>query len=150
MSAQPSPKPALSQAIKPCLSIGLDRHRANHIVIRWRVARRSLSKIALAGTAPIVHLEFRLGPSLDPVWALVDPTSHAKHMIELKTDSGPVHTANSPTGIVIESPHLCAHICTSNRESPELVYVRTHIFAQLEIPGGRYEPIGCSLNTTGV
>ncbi len=136
----------LSCAIEPCARIGLDEH----LVIRWRVARAALGKTAPTGTSPIVHIEFRLSPALELAWVLIDPEHQTKRLIEPKADPGPVQIISSPTSIVVESPHLCAHLCISDQGVAELVYVRTDIFAQLDIPGGRYEPMGCTLGAVGV
>ncbi len=146
MSARPSSAPALSQAIEPCARIELDKH----LVIRWRVARAALGASAPTGTSPIVHLEFRLCPGLGPTWVLIDPEHQTSRLIEPKSDSGPIQITRSPTRMTIESPHLRAHLCTLDQGSVELMYVRTDIFAELDIPGGRYEPIGCSLAAAGV
>jgi len=137
MSVQPLPK----TAIEPGTSIGLDQH----IVICWRVARAALGEVALAGKSPIVHLEFALSPSLDFAWVLIDPQHEIKHIIEPKADGALIRITGSASSIEIESPHLSAHILMPDQGSPQLVYVRTDIFAQLQIPGGRYEPIGCSI-----
>lgn len=145
MSVHPSPKPTP----KPYVAIELDRAQARFnqlIVIHWKITRRALGKLAPAGQSPMVHLEARLDAQSRVEWILIDPKTHSKCVIDSpQSKSDSIHITHSATEIVIESPTLCAHLQLSDQGSHELVYIRTNIFASLKIPGGRYEPIGCSV-----
>ena len=54
-------------------------------------------------------------------------------------------------GIVIESDDPTDLVChlrsPKHGDAYELVYIRSSIFEQLQVPGGRYEPTGADVET---
>ena len=145
MSVHPSTRPAQT----PRVVIELDRQSDNpsqQIVIRWGVSRRALAATPIQGKNPIVHLELRIDPSQQIAWILIDPDAQIELPIELPSSADAVKITRSTKCIHIESSSICCQLQKDEQGSFELAYVRTDVFSMLKLPGGRYEPIGCSIN----
>ena len=110
------------------------------ITLRWTISRRTAAQLAPAGNDAHLHLELRINPNKDPRWVLVDPTTHAQRSIE-HPEPAPQCTL-CESSIVLDSASLRAHILINAQSEHTLIYVRTTIFTELNIPGGRYEPVG--------
>ncbi len=141
----PTPVPCTCVAIELNPSPPSPTRLDQALTIRWGIARRALKGLAPKGSSPIVHIELRIDPDCAATWTLIDPKSHARAPLDQMPEQTPLSITRSADRLTIESPTLCAHIGINDSASPELIYVRTAIFAKLDIPGGRYEPIGCSL-----
>jgi len=154
-------RPSRQRTPRACVAIELDPSAPSSappstrlqqaITIEWGIARRALKGRAPKGSGSIVvHLELRIEPDRTTAWTLIDPTSSTRAPLDPMPEQAPLSITRSADRLTIESPTLCAHIGINTPASPELIYVRTAIFAELDIAGGRYEPIGCSLAATGV
>jgi hypothetical protein len=143
--------PSRQRTPTACVAIELDpspplsARLQQAITIEWGIARRALKGCAPKGSSSIVHLELRIEPDHTTTWTLIDPTSSTRAPLDPMPEQTPLSITRSADRLTIESPTLCAHIGINTPASPELIYVRTAIFAELDLPGGRYEPIGCSI-----
>lgn len=150
-----TPNPAVSITHKHArtapVSIELDRDHAGtaskpirDITIEWRVSRRALGSHQLAGNSPIVTLALSLKPTIEhraiPTWTLIDPSSDDQLVIESTDLDEPISIVRDQLHIHLRSSHFKALLRRSDADDVDLVYVRTHIFNHLQIPGGRYEP----------
>lgn len=122
----------------------VDDRSVSEIVIQWRVSRRSLTQLQLKGNSPIVTLTLTLKPDSDhrasPIWTLIDPSSKDQLVIEQAHLDEPICISHDPPHTHLQSTNFRAIITESDLGTCTLVYVRTSIFNQLQIPGGRYEP----------
>jgi|GEM_PF-5966396 len=157
MSLHPITNP--TRASKPLVAIELDQgasraQRVRAVRISWKVSRSALGEHAPEGHCPFVTLELTINPR-DPdqpiTCAVFDPKHAAHKAIELAGPDQPIRIADSAMGIVIESDDPTDLVChlrsTTHGDGYELVYIRSSIFEQLQVPGGRYEPIGADIET---
>ena len=152
MSAQPSKLPASFRPIEIRLKQdhSLDLHS---LIICLGVSRRALSHTKSTpskanqpeGTSPILHLELRFDKQLKSYWSLVDPIS--KNCVDLEIDNEqPAVITHLDSMIHLGSPILSCYIQITANQVPTLVYFRSTILSQLNLAGGRYEPIGCRVD----
>jgi len=92
----------------------------------------------------MVHLELRIDRHRRASWALVDPQSNADRPVESDTTSTAVEMTSIGPWTHLVGDEFCCYIKDLDGDEPTLLYARTGIFTRLGIPGGRYEPIGCS------
>jgi len=157
MSLHPSTKltrPANS--CKPPVAIELDQdaRRAQSVKtvrISWKVSRSALGEHAPDGHCPFVTLELAINPcdADQPMsCSVIDPKQATRRAIELSGPNPTIRVVDSAMGIVIESSDLICHLRANDQlDGYELVYIRSSIFEQLNIPGGRYEPIGAQVES---
>ncbi len=147
MSLHPQPRTAPQRdQTKPRVVIELDRPAPKHIVLSWRVSRSAVAQLAPAGPSQVIHLELRVVANQPTQCMLIDPKTNAERVVDLPADlsdaQAPIAITQTAIGLHLESPTLHAHLQSIDADTYELVYIRTNIFAQLNIQGGRYEPIG--------
>tara|TARA_R110002072_G_scaffold42064_8_gene117725 strand:- start:21234 stop:21710 length:477 start_codon:yes stop_codon:yes gene_type:complete len=152
MSLHPITNP--TRTCKPLVAIELDQdaRRAQSVKtirISWKVSRSALGEHAPEGRSPFVTLELAINPcSSDQAMScsVIDPKHTTRRAIELAGSIPTICVADSAMGIVIESDdptNLVCHLRSPKHgDRYELVYIRSSIFEQLQVPGGRYEPIG--------
>ncbi len=157
MSLHPITNP--TRVSKPLVAIELDQsasraQRVRAVRISWKVARSTLGEHAPEGHCPFVTLKLAINPcdADQPITCAVFDPKHAAHKaIELSGLNQPIRIADSAMGIVIESDDptiLVCHLRASDQHDEyELVYIRSSIFEQLQVPGGRYEPTGADVET---
>ncbi len=157
MSLHPITNP--TRASKPIVAIELDQsasraQRVRAARISWKVSRSALGEHAPEGRSPFVTLELAINPcdADQPITCAVFDAKHAAHKaIELAGPDQPIRIADSAMGIVIESDDPTDLVChlrsPKHGDAYELVYIRSSIFEQLQVPGGRYEPTGADVET---
>ncbi len=89
----------------------------------------------------MLRLAYRINSNQAASWVLIDPKNDTEHIID--RPASPATITQSKGVIHVESPELRAHI---EHESSKLIYVRTTLFQDLKIPGGRYEPAGVMIS----
>jgi len=144
MSIHPS---SLTQINKAPVAINLDCQRPLRITIHWIVSRRAIASISPTlvpqGTNQMLRLEYRINSNQAASWVLIDPKSKGEHTID--RPASPATITQSQKMTHIESSELRASI---ENEPAELIYVRTTIFQDLNIPGGRYHPSGVAVSVS--
>lgn len=115
--------------------------------IEWGISRRALGERAPAGGDPLVMLRFESVAQADPRWVLIDRRSKNRIVLDTPADPSCGETRVCLAGdcVHVHSPALYAFISIEHPQQPELLYVRTDVFARLGIAGGRYQPLGVAV-----
>lgn len=145
MSVHPSARPSKAPR-GPIGLVGDPARSLQQIVIRWAVSRRAIAKMAPQGSSAIIHLVLRLDQLGRMQWALVDPKMGNEQPLDLPPDTRSASITHASAALHIEAPGLCCQLRPGKHNSYELVYARTDRFAMLNVPGGRYEPIDCTVD----
>lgn len=136
MSAHPLPstKPPALQPVPHIRSLRIE----------WGISRRSLGTRAPAGSDPLVTLRFQTGPGATPSWVLIDPKSGNQIELALPQDPSCPQSQVRLAGncVHVLAPALYAFVSIERADTPELLYARTDVFKRMNIPGGRYRPLG--------
>lgn len=108
-----------------------------------------MGKQAPPGTSQAVHLELEISNE-SMHWSLIDPKGSVRLMITDTHQNQPIAITLTDKLLCIESSTFCcivSTVSTPTNKPAELLYVRTDIFKQLNLLGGRYTPATCTLTT---
>jgi hypothetical protein len=132
---------------------------SSRIVLSWGVSRKAIGELAPEGTSLLVHLECRIDLSDSNSinesrctirWALTDPADRSPgdptSMNSLFYE-GTAQSVSNADWVHFSSPVISASMRATTNDEYQLVYSKTDIFQQLQIAGGRYLPIGCSIQS---
>ena len=114
------------------------------LTLCWQVSRRALGKQAPAGSSLAVNLELKITNTTHH-WSLIDPKGTERTTITDDHQAKPMVITQTDTLLCMESPTFSCIIAIPTNKPAELLYVRTDIFKQLNLPGGRYTPATCTL-----
>tara|TARA_R110002073_G_scaffold118918_1_gene258320 strand:+ start:167298 stop:167762 length:465 start_codon:yes stop_codon:yes gene_type:complete len=118
---------------------------ANHplnnqkLTITWKVSRRALGNQAPAGTSLATNLELNITKDAYD-WSLIDPKGDQRIKINDHQSSTPISITQTDDSFCVESSTFRCFIATPANSPARLLYIRTSIFEQLKLPGGRYTP----------
>lgn len=140
MSAQPVSTSRRPVVVDPIAGL-------RSVRIEWGISRRALGTHAPVGNAPLITLRYEASPAQDERLTLFDPISEQRAPLpERVTGALGVPNLRSSGGrLHVQSPVLYAFLSTEHPSAPELLYARTPIFEMLGIAGGRYQPLGASI-----
>ncbi|MCC6675629.1 MAG: hypothetical protein IT436_00670 [Phycisphaerales bacterium] len=145
--------------------VRIDRAAPARLALRWEVAAAAVPEATLA-RSPARYITLEWTVPLEPAGRggearaeLVDPSTGARAVLAVVTASrddlaGPVRCTSDGDLRHIEIDGLLTatlRVPPPGAESPgpavQVLYARTSLLGQLEIPGGRYELIGAAVVT---
>lgn len=121
--------------------------RVRCVRIEWGISRLSLGELAPGGDSVLVTLRYQATPDNPEQWSLLDPASGRVAPISdrLAQHASTPSIRCAGARVHIHSTTLYAFISLDEGDCAELLYARTPAFGLLGIGGGRYQPLGASV-----